>query len=100
MYNADGNPGFVRATIVEGICEVLHKNRRWCEAVDALLRAMDGLSFPDMWEEVSGGRVQIFPATVRKMVVENVTAHLTKVLGPTTRPTPPASRSAPPPAHA
>jgi len=34
---------------------VLHKNRRWCEAGDALLRAMDKLSFPDMWDEVIGG---------------------------------------------
>ena len=91
---ADGNAGFVRATIIEGICEVLHKNRRWCEAGDALLRAMDGLSFPDMWEEVSGGRDQIFPATVRRLVAEKVTAHLTKVLGPTSRPTPPAGRNA------
>jgi hypothetical protein len=82
---ADGNAGFVRATIVEGICEVLHKNRRWCEAGDALLRAMDKLSLPDMWEEVSGGRDQIFPATVRKLVAENVTKHLTKHLGPGAR---------------
>ncbi len=90
---ADGNAGFVRATIIEGICEVLHKNRRWCEAGDGLLRAMDQLSFPDMWDEVSGGRDQIFPATVRKLVAENVTAHLTKVLGPTSRQGPPVPRA-------
>jgi hypothetical protein len=82
---ADGNAGFVRATIIEGICEVLHKNRRWCEAGDGLLRAMDNLSFLDMWEEVSGGRDQIFPATVRRLVAEKITAHLTKFLGPTSR---------------
>lgn len=87
--SADGNAGFVRATIVEGICEVLHRNRKWCEAGGALLRAMDELSFPDMWDEVSEGRDQVFPSTVRKLVAETITAHLTKCLGPPSRPTSP-----------
>jgi uncharacterized protein DUF6551 len=82
---ADGNAGFLRASIIEGICEVLHKNRRWCEAGDALLRAMDELSFPDMWEEVTGGREQTFPGTASRLVAELVTAHLTKALGSTSR---------------
>ncbi|HWA17727.1 MAG TPA: DUF6551 family protein [Devosia sp.] len=72
---ADGNSGFVRATIVEGICEAL-RNTGWLNAGEKLLRAMDDLSFPDMWEEVSGGRDQIFPATVRRLVAEKVCVHL------------------------
>jgi hypothetical protein len=62
-----------------------HHNRRWCEAGDALLRAMDKLSFPDMWDEVVGGRDQIFPTAARRTVVELVTAHLAKHLSSTPR---------------
>lgn len=83
---ADGNAGFIRASIVEGICAVLHRNRKWCEAGDALLRAMDSLSFPDMWDEVTGGTEQISPLTALKAVSEFVTNHLAKTLGPASRP--------------
>jgi hypothetical protein len=82
---SDGNAGFLRASIIEGICEVLHKNRRWCEAGDALLRAMDKLSFPDMWDEVTDGSGQAFPGTASRLVAEIVTGHLTKILGCTSR---------------
>jgi hypothetical protein len=82
----DGNAGFLRSSIIEGICEVLHKNRRWCEAGDALLRAMDKVSFPDMWDEVIGGHEQIFRTTASKAVAELITTHLTKTLGSTSRP--------------
>jgi ParB-like nuclease domain len=83
---ADGNAGFLRSSIIEGICEVLHKNRRWCEAGDALLRAMDELPFPDMWDEVISGNEQIFRTTASRSVAELVTAHLIKTLGSTSRP--------------
>lgn len=66
---------------------MLHKNRRWCEAGDALLHAMDKLSFPDMWDEVIGEREQIFRTMTSKAVAELVTSHLTKTLGFTSRPT-------------
>lgn len=79
---ADGNAGFVRATIVEGLCETLSRNQHWRDAGEALLRAMDNFSLPDMWERVSGGRDQIFPATVRKLVAEQVAEHLERKLGP------------------
>nr|WP_314085688.1 ParB/RepB/Spo0J family partition protein [uncultured Shinella sp.] len=72
---ADGNAGFVRATIVEGLCEALHESV-WRDAGEALLRAMDHFSFPDSWGEVTDGRDHIFPATVRRLFVEKVTEHL------------------------
>ena len=65
---------------------MLHKNRRWCEAGDTLLRAMDKLSFPDMWDEVLSGHEPIFRTTASKAVAELITAHLTKTLGATSRP--------------
>jgi len=82
---ADGNAGFLRVSIIEGICAVLDENRRWCEARDALMRAMDKLSFPDMWDEVTGGREQTFPGTAARLIAELATAHLTKTLGSTSR---------------
>jgi len=78
---SDGNAGFVRATIVEGICDVLHKNRKWCEGGDALLRAMDSLSFPDMWSKVTDDKEKVFAGTVRKLVADEITDHLTREFG-------------------
>jgi hypothetical protein len=78
---ADGNAGFLRASLVEGICEVLHKNRRWCEAGDALLRAMDEISFPDLWEKATVEQDKVFPTSAAKSIAELVTAHLVKTLG-------------------
>jgi hypothetical protein len=72
---ADGNAGFVRATIIEGLCHALHRSP-WRDAGEALLRAMDDFSFVDVWSEVSGGRDQIFPATARRLVAEKVAVHL------------------------
>lgn len=77
---SDGNAGYVRATIIEGICTVLNDHRDWRDAGDALLKAMDEFSFPDMWSEVSDGRDQIFPATVRKLVAQKVGEHLRRAL--------------------
>jgi hypothetical protein len=72
---SDGNAGFVRATIIEGLCEALHRTA-WLDAGEALLRAMDDFSFPDMWGEVTDGRDQIFPATVRRLISEKVREYL------------------------
>jgi hypothetical protein len=71
----DGNAGFVRATIVEALCEVL-KGSEWLDSGETLLRAMDDFSFPDAWGEVTDGRDQIFPATARKLFAEKVFKHL------------------------
>jgi hypothetical protein len=76
---SDGNAGFVRATIIEGLCEALHRTG-WLNLGEALLRAMDDFSFPDVWGEITDGRDQIFPATVRRAVAERVRAHLQKRL--------------------
>jgi hypothetical protein len=72
---ADGNAGFVRATIVEALCEVL-KGSEWLDSGEALLRAMDDFSFPDAWGEITDDRDQIFPATARRLFAERVFSHL------------------------
>ena len=72
---SDGNAGFVRATIVEGLCAAL-SGTPWLNAGEQLLHAMDDFSFPDVWGEVTEGRDQIFPATVSRLIAEKVTRHL------------------------
>lgn len=72
---ADVNAGFVRATIIEGLCEALNGSE-WRDSGEALLRAMDDFSFPDAWGEITDGRDQIFPATVRRLFAEKVANHL------------------------
>lgn len=72
---SDGNAGYVRATIIEGLCEALDRTS-WRDAGERLLRAMDDFSFVDVWSEVSDGRDQIFPATVRKLIADKVRQHL------------------------
>jgi hypothetical protein len=89
---ADGNAGFLRASVIDGISEVLHRNRRWCEAGDALLRAMDQLSFPDLWDEITSGGEQNMPSGTTKRIIEAVTAHLIKTLGPASPPRPAAQK--------
>jgi hypothetical protein len=39
---------------------------------------MDDFSFPDAWGEITDGRDQIFPATVRRLFADKVTLHLAK----------------------
>jgi hypothetical protein len=64
----DGNPGFLRAVIIDGLCHALNTLPRWLESGEALLKAMDDFSFPDVWGEVSDGRANIFPGTDTKTV--------------------------------
>jgi hypothetical protein len=49
---ADGNAGFVRATIIEALCEVLHEMSVWRDAGEKLLRTMDDFKFGDAWDEI------------------------------------------------
>ncbi|MEO9298996.1 ParB/RepB/Spo0J family partition protein [Devosia alba] len=76
---ADGNAGFVRATIIEGYCQALH-GTPWVDQGETLLRAMDDFCIVDVWGEVTDGRDNIFPATVRHLVTERVRQHLERRL--------------------
>lgn len=72
---ADGNAGFVKATIIEALCEALRATGLR-DAGEALLRAMDDFLLVDVWGEITDGRDQIFPGTVRRLMAEKVTEHL------------------------
>lgn len=72
---ADGNAGFVKATIVEALCQAL-RSTGLHDAGEALLRAMDEFPFADVWGEITDGKDQIFPGTVRRLMAEKVVEHL------------------------
>ncbi len=79
---ADGNAGFVRATIIEALCEVLHQAPTWREAGEALLRTMDKFKFADVWDQIAAGRDKIFPNTARKLMADRIRKFLTRRLPP------------------
>jgi hypothetical protein len=79
---ADGNAGFVRSTIFEALCEVLHHAPEWRDAGEQLLRAMDKFKFADTWDQIAAGRDKIFPATASKMMAERIHKFLSRKLGP------------------
>jgi len=80
-HTADGNAGFVRATIVQALCEVLDEAPVWRDAGEALLRTMDKFKFADVWDQIAAGRDQIFPATAKKVMADSVRKFLKKRLG-------------------
>ncbi|WP_034467956.1 ParB/Srx family N-terminal domain-containing protein [Afipia sp. P52-10] len=79
---ADGNPGFVRATIVEALCEVLHNVPEWRDSGSVLLTTMDKFKFADAWDQIAAGRDKIFPATAGKLMVEKIRKFLTRRMPP------------------
>lgn len=82
---ADGNPGFVRATIIEALCQVLHDVPAWRDSGDALLRVMDKFKFPDAWDQIVAGRDKMFPSTTCKMMADKVRRFLTRKFGQVTK---------------
>jgi len=77
---ADGNAGFVRSTIIEALCEVLHEAPTWRESGETLLRRMDEFRFAEAWDEIAAGRDQIFPGTAKRMMVNILRKFLTEKL--------------------
>jgi len=75
---ADGNPGFLRATIIDGLCAALHERSDWREAGGTLLSVMDSFSFPDAWGEVAGDLEKVFPSTGRSAFRDKVLDHLSR----------------------
>lgn len=78
---ADGNAGFLRATVIEALCSVLHEHPDWRDAGDELLRHMNKFSFPDAWEQIAAGRDKIFPNTAKTDFAARVTKHLARRFG-------------------
>jgi len=77
---SDGNAGFVKATIIEALCQVLHDVPAWRDAGDTLLRAMDKFRFPDAWDQIVAGRDKMFPSTTCKMMTDKIRKFLSRRL--------------------
>jgi hypothetical protein len=77
---SDGNAGFLKATVIEALCQVLHDAPAWRVGGDALLRAMDKFSFPDAWGQIAAGRDIMFPQTTCKMLAEKIRKFLSRKL--------------------
>jgi hypothetical protein len=77
---ADGNAGFVKATIIEALCQVLHDVPAWRDAGETLLRVMDKFRFPDAWDQIVAGRDKMFPSTTCKMMADKIRKFLSRKL--------------------
>jgi hypothetical protein len=75
---ADGNAGFVRATIIEALCQVLHDVPVWRDSGDTLLKVMDRFKFPDAWDQIVAGRDKMFPSTTCKMMADKIRRFLNR----------------------
>lgn len=71
-----GNPGFLRATVIEPLCDVLHRNPKWRDAGERLLRAMDSFDFIEAWDIATEGRKTVPSVTVQMLLADAITAHL------------------------
>jgi hypothetical protein len=75
---ADGNAGYLRSTIIEALCAVLHQHPDWQQSEEALLKYVEKFSFPDAWEAIVGTRDQIFPNTAKTDLIERLEKHLSR----------------------
>jgi len=74
---ADGNAGFARASIIEAIAKVLHRNPNYWAQEKNLLAIMQSWSWPDVWGQLSDqGRAS--PFTVLDALVNQLDKYLAK----------------------
>jgi ParB-like nuclease domain len=73
-----GNPGFLRATVIEPLCVVLHKNPKWRDAGDRLLKAMDSFHFIEAWDAATKRRTTVPSVTIQMLLADVITDHLTR----------------------
>lgn len=78
----DGNAGYIRATIIEALCEVLSSAPAWRDAGEELLRALDDFDFADTWENAMAGRNFVLSPSVQNLIAEALRDHLSRRLGP------------------
>jgi hypothetical protein len=71
-----GNPGFLRATVIEPLCDVLHRNPKWRDSGERLLRAMDSFDFIEAWDAATQGRKTVPSVTVQMLLADAIADHL------------------------
>jgi hypothetical protein len=75
-----GNPGFLRAMIIEPLCVVLHRNPKWRDSGERLLREMDAFDFIEAWDAAVKERQTVPSVTTQMLIADAVTAHLTTAM--------------------
>jgi hypothetical protein len=75
-----GNPGFLRPTMIEPLCVVLHRNPKWRDAGERLLREMDSFDFIDAWDAAAKGRQTVPSVTAQMVIAEAITNHLSNAM--------------------
>jgi hypothetical protein len=75
-----GNPGFLRAMIMEPLCVVLHRNPKWRDSGERLLREMDSFDFIEAWDAAVKERQTVPSVTTKMLIADAVTAHLTTAM--------------------
>lgn len=75
-----GNPGFLRATVIEPLCDVLHRNPKWRDGGERLLRAMDSFDFIEAWDAATAGRKTVPSVTVQMLLADAITEHLSAAM--------------------
>jgi hypothetical protein len=75
-----GNPGFLRAMIMEPLCVVLHRNPKWRDSGERLLREMDSFDFIEAWDAAVKERQTVPSVTTQMLIADAVTAHLTTTM--------------------
>lgn len=77
---SDGNPGWLKATIIEALCKTLDRRRDWRDAGDVLLRAMGEFNFPDAWDEAMEKKGQNLNASLLGIMQNLIYDHLSSKL--------------------
>ncbi len=75
-----GNPGFLRAMIIEPLCIVLHRNPKWRDLGERLLREMDNFDFIEAWDAAVKQRQTVPSVTTQMLLADAVAAHLTAAM--------------------
>ena len=75
-----GNPGFLRAMIIEPLCVVLHRNPKWRDSGERLLREMDSFDFIEAWDAAVKERQTVPSITTQMLIADAVAAHLTTAM--------------------
>jgi len=75
-----GNPGFLRAMIIEPLCVVLHRNPKWRDSGERLLHEMDNFDFIEAWDAAVKERQTVPSVTIQMLIADAVTAHLTTAM--------------------
>lgn len=72
----DGNAGWLRASVIEALCKVLHARFDWREAGSNLLQTMDDFDYEEVWDKAMRQSSSILAAGFQQELVQQMTDFL------------------------